>query len=56
MKRKNIVGFIYWHPHLAIKDFCDNFLIRILNEIAVLDNTCFLTKCLIKTDHEHTGV
>ena len=41
-KKKIIVGLIYRHPHIPINDFCDNFLIKCLNEIALLDNTCIL--------------
>ena len=41
-KKKIIVSLIYWHPHMPINDFCDNFLIDCLNKIALLDNTCIL--------------
>ena len=41
-KKKIIVGLIYRHPHIPINDFCDNFLIKCLNKIALLDNTCIL--------------
>ena len=41
-KKKNIVGLIYWHPHMLINDFCDNFLIGCLYKITLFDNTCIL--------------
>ena len=41
-RKKNIVGLIYWHPHMLINDFCDNFLIGCLYKITLFDNTCIL--------------
>ena len=60
INKKRSISFIYRHPHIPINYFCDYFLIKCLNKIAIMDNTSLLIydfkMTIWKSRHCHLGI